>query len=241
MTNVTTQTAAAPQRLVATLGPFGLLGRGLLFGIGELLVVPMPWTTTGYFGYLCRHLALPDGRRLTFAGKPGDIWYILVAIPLLLYGLQAMQFMDMQEMMRTRVVPTAMPHWYITLIVELAMYYLGFLVFRWAIARTTSEDSSVKLSFAGNFFVNFGWFVLYILSVLTIIGWAWVVKFYIRWLCRKVDGNVRFDFVGTGWGILWRTIVVGLTGILIIPLPWMIAWLTNWMFSNVTATSDAHP
>jgi hypothetical protein len=241
VTDVSTQSAAAPPRLVATIGPFGFLGWAILFGIGELLVVPMPWTTTGYFGYLCRHLALPDGRRLTFAGKPGDIWYILIAIPILLYAMQVMNFMDMQAMIQSGAVPTVMPHWYIVLIVEVAMFYLGFLVLRWAIERTTSEDGSMKLRFAGGFLANFGWLILFGLSAITIVGWAWVLKFYIRWMCRKVEGTVRFDFIGTGWGILWRMVIVWLTSILIIPIPWTIAWLTNWFFSNVTATSDARP
>jgi hypothetical protein len=240
VTDVTTQSAAVPQRLVATLGPFGLLGRALLVGIGELLIVPMPWTTAGYFRYLCGHLALPDGRRLMFAGKAGDIWYILVAIPLLLYIAQAINVMDVIGQVQMGLPPTQ-HYWYVVIIAELAMYCLGFLVLRWAISRTTSEDGSVKLTFTGNIFANFGWLILIGLSAITIVGWAWVLKFYIRWMCRKVEGTVRFDFIGTGWGILWRLIVGELLCILIIPIPWVMAWLTNWFFSNVTAANDARP
>jgi hypothetical protein len=230
--------APAPQRLVATLGPFGLFGRMLLLAIGEILIVPMPWTTTIIYTYLCDRLALPDGRRLRFAGKPGDIWYILIGIPLIMWVLQVVNILriDFHDP-RTFQAP-----WYFSLLsvlVELAMLYLGFLVMRWAIAKTTSEDGSVQLSFGGGVLAYFGWLLLVGLSFITIIGWAWAIKFYIRWMCRNVEGTVRFDFVGSGWSILWRSIAAWLGCIFIIPIPWMISWMTNWYFSNVVVTSGA--
>lgn len=238
-TAVNNAPAIRSRRLVATLGPFGFFGRGLLFAFGELLVVPMPWTTTGYLRYLCSHLALPDGRQLRFAGKPGDIWHILIGIPLLMYAAQAFNIWTMSTMMAQ--VNRGMPPSsfgltpYVMLLAELASFYLGFLAFRWAVARTTSDDGRMQLTFVGNFFVSVGWLVLVGVSTLTIIGWAWVAKLYIRWLCQNVDGTMRFDFIGSGWSLLWRVIVVWALSILIIPIPWMIAWLTNWIFSNVTA------
>src|SRR5476649_344381 len=125
--------APTPQRLVATLGPFGLLGRGLLFGIGELLIVPMPWTTTIFYTYLCDHLALPDGRRLKFAGKPGDIWYILIGIPLVFWAMEVVMFLSGAFNYPANV---SIP-WYFVIAVDVAIYYLGFLIMRWAIAKTT--------------------------------------------------------------------------------------------------------
>ena len=59
---------------------WGLFGRGLLYVVGQVLVVPAPWTATGFYRFLCEHVSLPDGRRLRFAGQPGDIWYILVGL-----------------------------------------------------------------------------------------------------------------------------------------------------------------
>jgi hypothetical protein len=227
--------APTPQRLVATLGPFGLLGRGLLFGIGELLIVPMPWTTTIFYTYLCECLALPDGRRLKFAGKPGDIWYILVGIPLLTFIPQVVMLLEGGV-----PDPTTLPiPWYVILAIDVAIFYLGFLAMCWAIAKTTSEDGSVTLSFGGGVLAYFGWMILTSLSVITIIGWAWALKFFIRWMCRNVEGTVRFDFVGSGWSILWRSLAAWFMCILIIPIPWVLSWMTNWYFSNVVVTSGA--
>ena len=62
---------------------WGLFDRGLLYVVGQVLVVPAPWTTTGFYRFLCEHVCLPDGRRLRFAGEPGDIWYILIGLAVL--------------------------------------------------------------------------------------------------------------------------------------------------------------
>jgi hypothetical protein len=67
----------------------------------------------------------------------------------------------------------------------------------------------------------------------TIIGWAWVLKFFLRWVCRNISGTVNFDFVGTGWGILWRIIVVILASIFVIPIPWLLRWFTVWLLAQV--------
>lgn len=48
--------------------------------IGVLLILPSPWTVTSFYRWLCERIALPIGIRLNFAGKPGDIWYIFIAI-----------------------------------------------------------------------------------------------------------------------------------------------------------------
>jgi hypothetical protein len=237
MTNATAAGGPAPRHLVATLGALGLFGRLLLFVIGELLIVPMPWVTTLYNAYVCDHLLLPDGRRLKFTGKPGDIWYILMGIPLIMYILQAVNVWTMHDL-----TPGQLPNFGVffgfAIAAELATYYLGLLVLRWAIANTTTEDNNMRLSFDGSFWGLIGWTLLLGLSGITIIGWAWVLKFFIRWICRKVEGTVRFDFIGPGWGILWRLLVAWLLCIPLIPIPWVIRWIMNWLFSNVVVTSS---
>lgn len=234
--------APAPQRLVATLGALGLFGRLLLFGIGEILIVPMPWVTPMFYRYLCGHLALPDGRRLQFAGKPGDIWHILIGIPLIMWIIQIVNVWRIFPIIKQH--PSSPPGFdpsflALFIVAEIGMFYLGFLALRWAIARTTSEDGSIKLSFGGSFLGLIGWTLLFGLSSITIIGPFWVLKAQIRWMCRKVDGSVQFDFIGGGWGILWRAVLGYLACIFIIPIPWIMAWITNWLFSNVVVTSGA--
>jgi hypothetical protein len=38
---------------------------------------------------------------------------------------------------------------------------------------------------------------------------------------------------------LWRTLVVVLLSILIIPIPWMMRWYMQWMLSQVAVRTEA--
>lgn len=76
-----------------------------------------------------------------------------------------------------------------------------------------------------------------IVSFVTIIGWAWVVKYMMQWLCRSVRGPLQFDFVASGLEILWRTLVFLLLCMLVIPIPWMIQWYANWMISQIVVVA----
>jgi hypothetical protein len=206
--------AGAPtDRLVAQLRVWGLFWRTLLVFLGNALVIPAPWTSTTIYRYFGENTWLPDGRRLAFSGKAGDIWYVFIGLAILGLVGQIIQF---------------------GLIVTLPLsYVLNYLAFRWLCAKIGSEDGSVKLAFTGGFWGYFGWNLLVLVSFITIIGWAWVLKLFLQWLCRNVSGTVNFEFVGTGWGILWRTIVTGLACGLLIPIPWVLRWLTVWFIGQV--------
>jgi hypothetical protein len=108
------------------------------------------------------------------------------------------------------------------------------LLLKWVCANVTTEDGSMKLTFEGGYLPYIGWNILLALSFITIIGWAWVAKFMAQWVCRNVRGTAAFEFNATGLSILWRTLVTGLLSILIIPIPWMMRWYTEWMISQVS-------
>jgi GYF domain 2 len=205
--------AGPTDALVSHLGVWGLFWRAVVAGVGNLVVIPAPWTNTMFYRYISEHTWLPSGRRLTFAGKAGDIWYVFIGIGLL--GLLGQFFQG--------AVLITLP----------LTFCLNYLVFRWLCDKVGSEDGSVKLAFTGGFWGYLGWNLLVFVSFLTIIGWAWVLKFFLRWICRNISGTVNFDFVGTGWGILWRTVVTGLASIFLIPIPWVLRWLTAWFIGQV--------
>jgi hypothetical protein len=206
--------AAGPNEgLIAVFGVWGLFWRSVVAVLGALFVVPAPWTYTMMCRYMVDNTSLPDGRRLKFAGQPLDIWYILIGIALLaLLG---------------NIIPFAI---FLTLP---AGYILSVLALRWVCEKTGSEDGSVQLAFTGSIWGYVGWNVLLIVSMITIIGWAWVMQFMMRWICRNVSGTEAFDFAGTGLQILWRTLVFALASIFLIPIPWMLRWYTVWFISQV--------
>jgi hypothetical protein len=208
-----TSSGAPTQALSSSLPVWGFFGRGLLAAIGVLLIVPSPWTVTSFYRWLCERIALPDGMRLNFAGKPGDIWYIFIAVSAAAWVGQ-------------------IRYW--GLVTLPLSWILGVQVLKWFCANLRSADGRLKLSFEGGYWKYIGWNLLLIVSFVTIIGWAWVVKFMMQWICQNVRGTTRFEFTATGLSILGRTLGVVLASIFVIPIPWVLRWYTSWLISQVS-------
>ena len=215
-----TSNASATGALSVSLPVWGLFGRALLFEIGLLLIVPSPWTGTAFYKWLCERVALPDGRPLKFAGKPGDIWYVFIAWSIAMWLGQFPYDPDQAHYGGLVAIPLS--------------WFLGILFLKWVCANVSTEDGSLKIAFVGGYLSFIGWNLLLILSAITIIGWAWVMKFMIQWICRNVRGTTGFEFTATGLSILWRTLVFVLLSVLIIPIPWMMRWYASWMISQVS-------
>jgi hypothetical protein len=198
----------------------GLLLALRVTAIGVALIIPAPWVGPWLYKWLCERVSLPDGRPLTFSGKAGDIWYVFVA-----WG--ALMWIGQLQEGRYELL---------TIVVS---WILGVPLLKWVCANASTPDERLKLSFEGGYLPYIGWNILLTLSVITIIGWAWVMKYMLRWICQNVGGTAEFAFTGTGLEILWRTVVVVLLSILIIPIPWMMRWYTRWMLSQVAVRAEA--
>lgn len=201
--------------LVPSYAVWGLLWRGVLNYIGSALVIPSPWTSAIFYEFMVVNTSLPDGRRLTFAGKGTDIWYIFI-----LFGLLNIinVFFTVAE--------------FVTLPIIL---FLSYFVLRWVCEKTGCEDGSVKLAFTGSIWAFFGWNVLslmalfvafiplaasprlgqpafavlfLVLSLALFVLWAWAVQATLRWICRNVSGTLQFAFVGSILGIFGTTLAL---------------------------------
>src|SRR5216684_4502478 len=154
--------------LTIDVGLWELLGRGLVFVIGFLLVIPAPWVATSFYRWIISRLRVPQRPNLAFTGQVGDIWYV--------FG---------------------------------ALAYVG-------------------------------WYILMYLSFITIIGWAWVITAWMRWICRNIEGTQReILFIATGLEMLWRTLVFAVGAALIIPIPWVMRWYTTWYVSQFALVERA--
>ncbi|HKH80146.1 MAG TPA: GYF domain-containing protein [Methylovirgula sp.] len=205
--------------VTAEFGVWALLGRILLAAIGLLLIIPAPWAMTSYYRWFITHLRVPTIPGIGFTGWPGDIWWVFVLTGLCSYaGVPHAQHLHAHHL-SILVIP-----------VEAA---LSWLVIRWVLANISSEGRPLSLSFAGSVWAYIGWTLLVYLSFITIIGWAWVMTAWMRWVCRNiVDATRTVSFNASGWEVLWRTFVFGLTILFIIPIPWTLHWYVRWYVSQ---------
>lgn len=208
--------AAGP--LVSTVEPFPLFGRAILAWLGNIFVVPSPWTSANYWKYLGESTRLPNGTPFVFEGRPQDIWWVFVLEALLIYSNVVANDSGFLALLGNIVLP--------------------FLVLRWFCEKLRVGPGGPFLSFAGEFFPYLGWVALVFVSIFTIVGWAWALQYYLDWVCRNVAGPVRFSFKGKGLDILWRCAVAAVGFAFVIPMPWALAWLTRWFASQIEATTQ---
>lgn len=193
---------------------WSFLGRVLLLVIGSLLVIPAPWTATGYYRWLFPRFHVPGRPNLAFTGQPLDIWYVFIALGLLGY----VGFIDNTLQLVGTVVQA----------------FLSWMIMRWVVANISSNGQPLPLAFNGSVLVFIGYQILMFISFITIIGWAWVITAWMRWICRNITGSRReIVFNGTGLQVLWRTLVFGIGCSFIIPIPWVLRWYTKWYVSQL--------
>ncbi len=200
---------------------FGLFGRSLAMWIASLFIIPAPWVFAWYYRWIVNNIRMSDGSTLAFVGEGRQIW--LPAISLMFVGLVSQLVSGL-----------------LSIPLMLLNYYLMIVLMRWFFTNIR-PDSGARVSFTGRYLPYLGWMVLTLLSILTIIGWAWVTAAMLRWICRNVHWEGRqVEFHGSGWGILWRTIVFGLTCLFIIPIPWMMLWIMKWYVSMTSLRNIAN-
>ncbi len=206
----------AGERLSLDFGILEFVGRALLFLIGFVLIIPAPWVATSFYRWMIERFEVPGRPNLSFAGRPMDIWWVFVLLALCFWA---------------GLAETS----YLTVLVMLIQAVLGWMVIRWVVANLTSNGQPLQLSFTGSALGYLGWYVLFYVSIITIIGWAWVLSFWMQWIYGHIAGTRRpVFFNGSGLQILWRTLVLTLVSVLIIPIPWMIRWYGRWFAAQTS-------
>jgi hypothetical protein len=204
---------------------WGLFWRSIVAFLGISLVVTAPWAGLWFNRWLSGRIALPNGVRLFLQGDIDQCWPIFVGFGLIGLGLGLVNQSPTGEIVAG-----------VLLLLNAA---LSFWLTRWFSRALRSEDESFKVSFEGGFWTFFGWSVLFLFAVETIIGSAWILKLMLRWICFQTVGTHEFEFTGTGLGILWRTFAAALGCAFILPIPWMIRWLCSWFLSRIVVTPAA--
>src|SRR3954469_19577938 len=187
------------QTLSIDLPLWSLLGRSLLYVVGMLLVIPAPWAATSFYRWMVSRTYVPGRPNLAFNGQVGDIWYVLVLMALLSYAGAAGD--------------------YIQLVAILVQAFLSWVILRWIVGSLSANGQPLPIAFSGDVWAFVGWQVLMYLAILTIIGWAWVITAFVRWICRNITGTRReIIFNASGLEMLWRTILFAIGCGLLIPI-----------------------
>jgi hypothetical protein len=205
---------------------FGILEftwRSIVLLIGLVLIIPAPWAMVWYLRWIIPCLRVPGRPNLGFTGQAMTLvpWYFGALLLLIAVALSDIQWLN--DLM---------------FLVEIALYWL-FL--KWIVANLASNGQPLGFSFSGSFWAYLGWNVLFGISLITIIGWAWVYTAWARWFCRNIEGTRReVIFNGTGLEVLWRFIVALIACSFIIPIPWIYRWMTRWLASQTVLVERGH-
>jgi GYF domain 2 len=189
--------------------------RSFLLFLGLVFLIPAPWVLTWYIKWFVSQVHVPGRPNLSFTVRASIIaaWYFGALVLAICVALTGVQWLD--NLMG---------------VVQLVLYWL---LLRYFVANLASNEQPLGLSFSGSVWACLGWTLLGVISILSIIGWAWVYAAQMRWVCRNIEGT-RHEvvFKGTGLEYLWRLIAVGLASVFIIPIPWMVRWLMRWQLSQ---------
>ena len=189
------------------------LGRSLLYIIGIVLVIPAPWVATSFYRWMASRTSVPGRPNFAFNGQVGDIWYVFVAMGLMTYAGQAGN--------------------YLQIVGFLVQAFLSWMILRWITSNLSSNGQPLPFRFNGNIWTFVGWQILTYLAAFTIIGWAWVITAWVRWICRNISGTRReIVFKASGLDMLWRTLLFAIACGFLIPIPWVIRWYTQWYVSQ---------
>ena len=200
-------------------GALSMFGRTLLAAICVLLIVPAAWGIVPFVRWFISQLVWSDGTEARFEGEPGEVWYLFSLAGLVGYiPIVAQYGIDDSFLVRLGG----------SIVTAICSAVIAVPIWQWY-CRRTRIGQTTDLDFDGSVTGYIGFSVLMQVAVYTIIGWAWVSTAMQRWLYSHIRSNdVRFEFVGSGLGLLWRALVVGLASIFIIPIPWVVRWLTSW-------------
>ncbi len=243
------------------------------------LVLPAAWGTAILYRWLIRCVRFSDGTTATFEGRPGRIWGWLALsagllhAPALAVGVVnndnplalMFDYGTLQATLDSGEPGSGAVYYALSIGIVPVLIYVELVVYRWIAAGVRLRDGP-DLQFTGGYLSLFGWNLLIGVSVISIIGWAWVSTAFFRWIARRIEGDtVGFEFEGSGWGFLWRMLVVyglpvaciltlALNGITLawswlIAIPWIlltsilvISWyVSNTVMIKVTASNAADP
>jgi uncharacterized membrane protein YjgN (DUF898 family) len=198
----------------------------VLLLVSAIAVVPVAWTVAAIGRWFCRNLRLHDNVTVGFSGTGLEIlgWLVLSAL----------------VSAPDSVINWLHPPVFVAVLLGIATFaldsWVSLLQLRWAVSKI-ELSSGPPLNFDGSYAGYLGYHVLLGLSVITIIGWAWVLASYYGWLADHTRGkDIVLRCQVEGWDVLWRTVAAVVCSIPVVTIPWAWMWYLRWLVSAVTLT-----
>jgi hypothetical protein len=208
------QASAGGGALSVDFGIWDFTWRSLVLVIGVAFVIPAPWVMLMYFRWIVSCVRVPQRPNLAFTGRVNELmWFYAWVLLAILASWTQYRLLN--------------------LAVTVTEFVLYFLLVKWFVANLSSNGQPLGLRFTGSPWGFIGYTLLAAIAVLTIVGWAWVYVAQIRWMCRHIEGARReIIFNATGLEFLWRSLVMVIACVFIIPIPWMYRWFAGWLASQ---------
>ncbi|MGY4347355.1 hypothetical protein ACVWXM_003822 [Bradyrhizobium sp. GM7.3] len=165
---------------------FGILEftwRSIVMLIGMCFIIPVPWVFVWYTKWIVSCVKVPGRPNLSFTGNAMALvpWYFGFIVLAVVIGYIGVPLLSN-----------------LLFIAQLVLYWL---LIKWMVANLASNGQPLGLSFTGTVWAYVGWSLLFAISIITIIGWAWVAAAQMRWFCRSIEGTRReIVFNGSGLG-----------------------------------------
>ena len=211
---------------------WGLFWRNLLMNF-VLFVVPAPWLYTMMRRYEATNILLPDGRHLTFSGRPADIWIVAAGI-----GMLGMANGDINNLIRflghdypqliNTVLTFILPEQYrFTITVppaDLWVFTTGPDLPGWVHAVLDEPGNQLWSSIPR-----------IVIPLLHIPLW-WMI---LRWFCASIgttDGSVRLNFVGGVWSFIGWLFLSALSLVTIVLWPWCLRYWICHICDSIEGT-----
>ncbi len=231
----------------------GTLLRYSILWILTQLIFPTAWGTAILYRWVVEHIRLSDGTEASFEGRPGQVWgwlalsagigYVPVVVLITIIGIDPFAMFFDSEAHQAALgggdTVVGAVFWALVFLTWFVVIYVQLVIFRWGFSGIRLNKGP-DLRFAGGFPRLLVWNMLIGLSVLTIVAWAWVGTAFLRWFASQIEGaGVRFEFIGTGWGLFWRLFPVYFVALSVTPMialdapyPW---WTIELMWFVVGA------
>ena len=204
-------------------GALGLFGRSILLGASLFLIAPLPWILCGLYSWFVGKVEGRYGAKLTFHGTPGSVWVLTT-----LYGLWFVGGIIFNVGLSSTDEASPWAKTGFEIGNNLASIVFGWFFFRWMISNVAL--SGHRLTMTAGLAKYFGWMLLVMLSIFTIIGWAWALCAMYRWLAGTVRGAPgRFTFTTKGHQFLGRSLLYILFMLPIVTFPWAVRWYLAWL------------